>query len=127
VDAQGLAGRYGQPLPLRISDAPGDAGLQPAQAARGQLTLRWQAGADGQRYRVQVDRRGDFSAPLLDRETATPEISMKQPWRGGTLHVRVQYIDDDGYAGPFSQAQQIQLPCKLCYGIGAGALLLLAL
>jgi hypothetical protein len=127
VDAQGLAGRYGQPLPLRISDAPADAGLQPAQAARGQLTLRWQAGADGQRYRVQVDRRGDFSAPLLDRETATPEISMKQPWRGGTLHVRVQYIDDDGYAGPFSPAQQIQLPCKLCYGVGAGALLLLAL
>ncbi|MGX9720531.1 FecR domain-containing protein [Stenotrophomonas acidaminiphila] len=127
VDAQGQAGRYGQALPLRISDAPPEPGLQPAQAGRGQLTLRWQAGAEGQRYRVQVDRRGDFSAPLLDRETTAPEITMKQPWRGGTLHVRVQYIDDDGYAGPFSTAQQIRLPCKLCYGAGAGALLLLAL
>ncbi len=127
VDAQGRSGRFGQALPLRVSDAPPDSGLQPAQAGRGQLTLRWQPGADGQRYRVQVDRRGDFSAPLLDRETRVPEVVMKQPWRGGTLHVRVQYIDDDGYAGPFSSAQQIRLPCKLCYGAGAGALLLLAL
>ncbi|KQO02349.1 peptidoglycan-binding protein LysM [Stenotrophomonas sp. Leaf70] len=127
VDALGQGGRYGQALPLRISDAPSDPGLQPAQAGKGQLTLRWQAGAEGQRYRVQMDRRGDFSMPLLDRETAAPEITMKQPWRGGTLHVRVQYIDDDGYAGPFSTAQQIRLPCKLCYGAGAGALLLLAL
>ncbi|WP_243350798.1 FecR family protein [Stenotrophomonas acidaminiphila] len=127
VDAQGRSGRFGQALPLRISDAPPESGLQPAQAGKGQLTLRWQAGAEGQRYRVQVDRRGDFSAPLLDRETSAPEVVMKQPWRGGTLHVRVQYIDDDGYAAPFSTAQQIRLPCKLCYGAGAGALLLLAL
>lgn len=125
LDAQGHAGRYGQPLALRVTDTPMDPGLQPEQVAKGQLTLRWQAGTENQRYRVQVDRRGDFIAPLVDRETSTPEVSIKQPWRGGTLHVRVQYIDDDGYAGPFSPAQQVRLPCKVCYGAGAGSLLLL--
>ncbi len=127
VDAQGQPGRYGQPLPLQVSDAPVDPQLQSGDAGKGMFTLRWQAGEPGQRYRVQVARRGRFDTPLLDQETATPEIAMKRPWRGGTLDVRVQTIDDDGYAGAFSPVQQVRLPCRLCYGAAAGALLLLAL
>ena len=123
VDRNGDRGRFGQPLPLVITDAPVDPALQPPEAAKGQLTLRWQAGEPGQRYRVQLDRRGDFRAPLLDQELAQPAVSIKRPWRG-TLHVRVQYIDEDGYAGPFSPAQQIALPCRTCYATGGGALLL---
>jgi len=121
--ADGHQGRYGQALPLQLSNEPVDPALQPPEAAHGELTLRWQAGSDGQRYRVQVDRRGDFKAPLVDETVAEPQVSFKRPWRG-TLHVRVQYIDDDGHAGEFSPAQQIALPCRLCYGTGGGALLL---
>jgi len=123
VDGNGHRGRYSQPLPLTITDLPIDPALQPPEAAKGQLTLRWQAGEAGQRYRVQLDRRGDFATPLLDRELEQPEVTLKRPWRG-TLHVRVQYIDEDGYAGPFSPTQQIALPCRTCYGAGGGALLL---
>lgn len=122
-DGQGHQGRYGQALSLQLTDAPIDPALQPPEAADGQLTLRWQAGSQGQRYRVQVDRRGDFSAPLVDATVEQPQVSFKRPW-SGTLHVRVQYIDDDGHAGDFSPAQQVKLPCRLCYGAGGGALLL---
>lgn len=122
-DGNGRQGRYGQALALQLSNEPVDPALQPPEAARGELTLRWQAGSAGQRYRVQVDRRGDFKAPLVDRTVTEPQVSFKRPWRG-TLHVRVQYIDDDGHAGEFSPAQQIALPCRLCYGAGGGALLL---
>ncbi|MGH8054121.1 MAG: FecR domain-containing protein [Stenotrophomonas sp.] len=125
LDANGQRGRFGQALPLQISDAPQDPQLQSDKGQKGLFTLRWQAGESGQRYRVQIDRHADFSKPLLDREVDTPEVSLKQPWRGGKLYVRVQTLDDDGYAGPFSPAQQIHLPCKLCYGAGTGALLLL--
>jgi len=121
--ADGHQGRYGQALPLQLSNEPVDPALQPPEAAHGELTLRWQAGSEGQRYRVQVDRRGDFKAPLVDETVAEPQVSFKRPWRG-TLHVRVQYIDDDGHAGEFSPAKQIALPCRLCYGTGGGALLL---
>jgi len=122
-DAQGHQGPYGQALPLQLTDEPVDPALQPPEAADGELTLRWQAGSAGQRYRVQVDRRGDFSAPLVDATLDQPQVSFKRPW-SGTLHIRVQYIDDDGHAGPFSPAQQVKLPCRLCYGAGGGALLL---
>ncbi|HFK2895486.1 TPA: FecR domain-containing protein [Stenotrophomonas maltophilia] len=121
--ADGHQGRYGQALQLQLSNEPVDPALQPPEAAHGELTLRWQAGSEGQRYRVQVDRRGDFKAPLVDETVAEPQVSFKRPWRG-TLHVRVQYIDDDGHAGEFSPAQKIALPCRLCYGTGGGALLL---
>lgn len=125
-DGNGQRGRFGQPVALAISDAPVDPALQPPQAAKGKLTLRWQAGTPGQRYRVQLDRRGDFAQPLLDQQVEEPEVTLKRPWRG-PLHVRVQYIDDDGHAGPFSPAQHVKLPCRLCHGAGAGALLLLLL
>jgi hypothetical protein len=122
-DRNGHQGPFGQALPLTLTDTPIDPALQPPEAAKGQLTLRWQAGEPGQRYRVQLDRKGDFAQPLLDREVDQPEVTLKRPWHG-TLHVRVQYIEDDGYAGPFSAPQQVKLPCRTCYGAGGGALLL---
>jgi len=125
LDVQGQRGRYGQALPLQISDAPVDPQLESGKGQKGELTLRWQAGAEGQRYRVQIDRKGDFTRPLLDQEVDQPQVTLKQPWRGGDLHVRVQTIDDDGYVDAFSPTQLISLPCKLCYGAGASALLLL--
>ena len=127
LDAQGAPGRYGQALPLQLSDAPLATPLQSDTVHKGQLTLRWPADSDAGHYRVQIARDADFSRLLLDRQTDAPEVSFKRPWRGGNLHVRVQSIADDGYAGMFSTPQQIQLSCRLCYGLGAGALLLLAL
>lgn len=121
--AGGQQGRFGQALPLQLTNVPVDPALQPPEAAHGELTLRWQAGSEGQHYRVQVDHRGDFARPLLDQQTDQPQVSFKRPWRG-PLHVRVQYIDDDGHAGPFSPAQQVSLPCRVCYGAGGGAVLL---
>lgn len=127
IDADNNPGRYGQALPLQLSDVPVATPLDSAKDHKGLLTLRWPADNAAQHYRVQISRKADFSRLLLDEQVDIPEIALKQPWRGGTLHVRVQSIEDDGYASTFSTPQQIQLRCRLCYGVGAGALLLLAL
>ncbi len=124
-DSQGRQGPFGQPLALRISAEPMDPALAPPLAEKGQLTLRWQAGTPQQRYRIQIARQADFAAPLLDRSVATPQISLPRP-RHGTWYVRVQTLDDDGYAAPFSPPQTITVPCRYCAAGGAvsGALLL---
>ncbi|MCC4594393.1 FecR domain-containing protein [Xanthomonas campestris pv. phormiicola] len=124
-DAQARQGPFGQPRTLRISAAPVDPALAPPLAAKGQLTLRWQAGTPTQRYRVQIARRPDFAAPLLDRNVATPQVSLPRP-RRGTWYVRIQTVDDDGYAAPFSPPQAIAVPCRYCTagGTASGALLL---
>ncbi|WP_434213200.1 FecR domain-containing protein [[Pseudomonas] boreopolis] len=121
--AEGHLGPFGQPLALQVSDAPVDPGLAP-ENEKGRLTLRWQAGAPGQRYRVQLARKPDFARPKLDEVVDQPQVSLKRPW-GGTWYVRVQTLDDDGYAAPFSEPQQIALRCYTCYGIAGGSLLLL--
>ncbi|MGO4259927.1 FecR domain-containing protein [Lysobacter sp. TAB13] len=124
-DGNGRIGRFGNALPFQISDAPVDPGLEPPQAAKGQLTLRWQKGEPGQRYRVQISRKADFSQLLLEQVVDVPQIELKRPG-GGTWHVRVQTIEDDGYEAPYGPAQEIRLPCRLCYAGGAaGAVLLL--
>lgn len=124
-DGEGRLGRFGNALPFQVSDAPVDPGLQPPQSAQGKLTLRWQRGEPGQRYRVQIARKADFSKLLLERVVDEPQIELDRPG-GGTWQVRVQPLEDDGYAGPYGPAQEIRLPCRLCYAAGgAGALLLL--
>lgn len=121
-DTDGHQGPFGQALSLRISDTPDATPLQSPETAKGKLTLRWQSGEPGQRYRVQLARRLDFEKRLLDRTLEQPQISLPRP-RGGRWYVRVQTIDDDGYAGPFSPPQELTLPCRLCYA-GGGAMLL---
>lgn len=126
-DGNGRSGPYGDALPFEVSDAPADPGLQAPEAAQGKLTLRWKDAAPGQRFRVQISRKADFAKPLLDSEVEQPQISLDRPG-GGRWYVRVQTVDDDGYAAPFAPAQEIRLPCRLCYaGAGAAVLLLLAL
>lgn len=124
-DGEGRLGRFGNALPFQVSDAPVDPGLEPPQAAQGKLTLRWQRGEPGQRYRVQISRKPDFSKLLLERVVDEPQIELDRPG-GGAWQVRVQTIEDDGYAAPYGPTQEIRLPCRLCYAAGgAGALLLL--
>ena len=126
-DGNGRIGRFGNALPFQISDAPVDPGLEPPAAAKGMLRLRWQKGVPGQRYRVQISRKADFSTVLLEQVVDVPQIELKRPG-GGTWHVRVQTIEDDGYEAPYGPSQEIRLPCRLCYGAGAaGAVLLLVL
>lgn len=126
-DGNGRSGPYGDALTFDVSDAPVDPGLQPPEAAQGQLTLRWKDAAPGQRFHIQIARKPDFAKPLLDREVEQPQVSFDRPG-GGRWYVRVQTIDDDGYVAPYSPAQQIRLPCRVCYaGAGATLLLLLAL
>lgn len=124
-DGHGRSGPYGDALPFEVSDAPLDPGLQAPEAAQGQLTLRWKDAAPGQRFHVQIARKPDFARPLLDREVEQPQVSLDRPG-GGRWYVRVQTIDDDGYAAPYGPVQEIRLPCRICHA-GAGAALLLLL
>ncbi|RPE81306.1 FecR family protein [Vulcaniibacterium tengchongense] len=125
-DGEGRTGPFGEALAFEVSDAPPDPGLESEQARAGRVVLRWQAGEPGQRHRVQVARRPDFAAPLFDQVVDRPQVELERPL-GGRWYIRVQTVDDDGYAAPYGPVQELRFPCRLCYGAGAAALLLLAL
>jgi hypothetical protein len=86
----------------------------------GQLDFRWQAGAPGQRYHIQIARSADFVRPAVDKTVDSPRLVIPKPG-SGTWYLRVQTIDTDGYVGPWGSTQKLRLPCIACRVAAAGA------
>ena len=55
---------------------------------------------------------------------AEPQLLLRDP-PSGTYYLRVKTIDADGFAGPFGQAQQIDVPSSPWWWLLVPALLLL--
>lgn len=121
-DADGNPGGYSPAERFEVIEPP------PREVHIGddERVLRWHGTEDGDRYRVQIARRQDFARPIVDATVDTPQLELDR-LRGGRWYMRVQVIDDDGYAAPFEPPQAIELPCRWCKlgtGIAAGLLLL---
>lgn len=80
-------------------------------------------GEPGQRFEFQLARDAAFHEILAEASapaSATPSpVSLPRPDEGGRLYVRYRAIDPDGYIGPHSSAQTIELPPCLRSGSGA--------
>ncbi|MGZ3254682.1 MAG: FecR domain-containing protein, partial [Burkholderiaceae bacterium] len=67
------------------------------------ITLKWVA-ETGKKFKVQVARDTSFSWLLFTANTTTPEATLPRlPF--GTYYARVQSINADGSASPFSNHQ----------------------
>lgn len=64
----------------------------------------------GQTVRLQVARDSGFAHLLLDESHRELPIRMARPQAGGRLHVRYQATDADGFVGPMSAVQTVDLP-----------------
>lgn len=72
----------------------------------------------GQVIRLQVARDAAFSNVVLDETHRELPIRMARPQVGGRLHVRYQATDADGFVGPLSAVQTVELP--MCVETGHG-------
>lgn len=82
---------------------------EPQKNADG-LLLRWPASApEGTRWQVQVARDAAFAQMVRDETVAEPQLLLRDP-PSGLYFLRVKTIDADGFAGPFGQTQQIEVP-----------------
>lgn len=80
-------------------------------------------GEPGQRFEFQLARDADFHTLVAEASTPAAEspapVALPRPEEGGRLYVRYRAIDPDGYVGPHSGAQIIELPACLRSGSGA--------
>lgn len=97
--------------------------LPPQPNAEG-LQLSWSAGPPGTRYRLQLARSADFSAPLVDQQLDQPGWLLRDA-EPGVYHVRVLSLDADGRAGPWGSAQQVEVARRWPWWLLALPLLLL--
>lgn len=109
TDASGETGPYSDPQSFELKPAPAKPELEPPVQEEENLVLRWRAGEPGQTYQVQLARDQEFERIIFDKRLADPQVSFKRP-DPGRYFLRVRTIDDDGYEGPFSPVQIVEIP-----------------
>lgn len=123
--ADGELGPFGDPLGFTFRRQPPSPRLEPPELGRKGITFRWAEGDRRRSYRFQLARSPDFAEPRIDRQVDAPEITLPR-LRPGTWYMRAQALDPDGFAGPFSDTQTIDVPCRACR-VTAGAIIVLIL
>jgi hypothetical protein len=126
VRADGDAGPFGDAQGFTLKPVPPAPPVQPPQLSADGIVLRWAAGAPDQRYELQLARDADFTELVLQQAVATPEASLALPPPGHYL-VRVRAVDAEGFAGPWGNVQQIEVPRSRWWLLFPALLLLLAL
>ena len=103
--------------PLRFSVRPQPAALPAPQVTDDTLAFQMQ-GEPGQVFELQLGRDTGFQSLAATQRSGDARIVLPKPQEGGLLHVRYRAIDPDGYVGPHSSAQTIELPPCLRNGSG---------
>lgn len=114
VRADGDRGPWGdaQQFELRALPPP----LAPPAIGDAAIRLAW-GGSPGQTFDFQLARDEAFADLLLARTLDEPTVEFARPAHG-KYYVRYRARDPDGYIGPFTSAQTIDLPN--CVRAGSG-------
>jgi hypothetical protein len=108
-DNAGVAdvGPWGEALALtRVAPPPAPVPQAPQSTSDGVLLSWGQGGAA--RFQVQVARDADFKQLLREEAVDTAQWLLRQP-EPGRYFVRVRALDASGFAGPYGQAQQVDV------------------
>ncbi len=73
------------------------------------LVFRFRKGLPGQKYQVQMAKDEAFTQLVIDEQLEEPKLEQPLP-EGGDYFVRIRTIDPDGFIGPFSAPQVIEVP-----------------
>ena len=108
-DGTGEVGPFGDPQIFKLKPTPAQPVTEPPAIGENEMAFRWSKGEPGQTYRFQLSEDSDFETLVNESQVENPEITIAKPeW--GTYYMRVATIDTDGYEGPFSTAQKIEVP-----------------
>ena len=67
------------------------------------------SGEAGQTFDFQLASDAGFKTLVQEKKLAQPEISIEKPSEAGTYYMRYRSIDADGFVGPYSSAQTIEV------------------
>ena len=107
VPATGRQGPWGDLQSFRYL-LPSPA-VEPAQIASGQVTVRWPALPNAQAYDFQLTRDPDFAQPQREARVTTTQHRFAE-LESGSYRLRLRSISQDGFAGPWGQAQIFVVP-----------------
>ncbi|HEX5394652.1 MAG TPA: FecR domain-containing protein [Rhodocyclaceae bacterium] len=109
VTASGRHGPFGDAHPFKQRPIPATPSAAQSEVDSDAVNFRWSAGEPGQTYHLQIARDAAFTQLVEDRTLPKPAYRLPRG-EGGRFFLRMQTLDSDGFAGPYSQAQEIDVP-----------------
>ena len=92
----------------RFQLRPPPANPEPGKIDDKSLSFSWPAEPE-QTFEFQLANEEAFAQPIENRTLREPTITLPKP-DGGTYFMRVRAIDPDGYVGPYTATQKIDVP-----------------
>lgn len=111
----GDQGPWGEPRSFEVRPAP--KAPTPQRVGDLGLAFSWEA-LPGQTFDVQVARDAEFTDLVLEQRVDQPRIDLGQPGTG-RFYMRFRARDADGFVGPYSAPQYVEIPNCLRDGSGA--------
>jgi hypothetical protein len=106
IRADGDRGPFGDPQSFELRPLPAD----PDPPALDENTLRFSCPAQpGQTFLFQPSPDPQFARIEVERTLTEPRIALERS-AAGTYYMRVRATDPDGYVGPFTTVQRIEVP-----------------
>ena len=93
--------------PRSFTIVPDPPAPKAGKAAGGGLAFEW-SGEPGQRYQFQLAADSAFRTLVTERTLDEPRIALPGPGVG-EYFFRVRAVDADGFQGPFSAAQRVDI------------------
>ncbi len=111
----GQQGPFSDPQLFRVQATPK---LQAPEVATRAVTFRWSAGLPGQQYEFQLAKDAQFENVIVDQRVSEPQLTIARP-ESGFHYLRVRTVDVDGYIGPYSPTQRVDIPPASYWPLGA--------
>lgn len=101
-------GPFGPPLAVELRPLPPSPAAREPDLDGDQLRLRWVA-QPGLRYQLQWSTQADFGDAPAPREVDGDSLLLERP-APGRYYLRLRGLDAHGQAGPWGEAQRLELP-----------------
>jgi hypothetical protein len=106
IRADGDVGPWGDAQPFRMRALP--AAPEPPRIDDKALSFAW-PGEPGQTFLFQVARDAGFTDLVAERQLNEPTVGIERP-APATYYMRVRATDADGFVGPFTTPQIVEVP-----------------
>jgi hypothetical protein len=106
VRPDGDAGPFGDVQSFTLKPMP--AAPNPPKEEGNRVTFTW-GGEEGQTFDFQLARDATFNNIVSQSKLTKPEIVVEKPRESGTYFMRYRAIDPDGFVGPYSGSQKIDV------------------
>lgn len=106
VRSDGDAGPWGDVQRFQLRPPP--ANPEPGKIDDKSLSFAWPS-EPGQTFEFQLAKDDSFAQLVDSRKISEPTVTLPKP-EPGTYFMRVRATDPDGYVGPYTKAQKIDVP-----------------